>query len=300
MRNPLLKKGFWALLLALALVMTITRPVPALQVPALKGRINDYAGILSPATVRQLDAVLQNFEAAESTQIVLLTVPSLEGASLEDFSLRVVEAWKLGQAKLDNGALLLIAKNDRKLRIEVGYGLEGKLTDLVAGRIIRDIITPRFKEGNFDQGVINGISAMMAAVKGEFAAAPGAVSHPDRGVDPGGILIFLLVIFSVLGRMLARVPWLAGGVGAVLAPLFGVVALGLGSLWIVVLAILGFIFGLIAAKIANATGGMSGGYWGGTGGFGGSSGGFGGFSGGGGSFGGGGGSFGGGGASGSW
>lgn len=138
----------------------------ALEVPPLKGRVNDYAGILVPATVRQLEEVLKNFETAESTQIVLLTVPSLEGASLEDFSLRVVVAWKIGQKKLDNGALLLIAKNDHKLRIEVGNGLEGKLTNLVSGRIIRDIITPRFKEGNFDQGVSDGIAAMMAAVKG--------------------------------------------------------------------------------------------------------------------------------------
>jgi uncharacterized protein len=209
-------------------------------------------------------------------------------------SLRVVEAWKLGQKKIDNGALLLIAKNDRKLRIEVGYGLEGKLTDLVSGRIIRDIITPRFKEGNLDQGVIDGISAMMAVAKGEFKGA-GARSHHRSAVDPGAIFIFLLVFFSLLGRMLARIPLLAAGVGAVFAPLFGAGALGLGGLWLLVLALLGFVFGLIAARTSSATGSnFFGGFGGGMGGFGGgSSGGFSDFSGGGGSFGGGG-------ASGSW
>ncbi|MDD3813933.1 MAG: TPM domain-containing protein [Desulfocapsaceae bacterium] len=288
MHNTLLIKKLAGLFLTLTLVFLGSRPIQALEVPALKGRVNDYAGILSPATARQLEDVLKNFETAESTQIVLLTVPSLDGASLEDFSLRAVEAWKLGQKKLDNGALLLIAKNDRKLRIEVGYGLEEKLTDLVSGRIIRDIITPRFKEGNFDQGVIDGISAMMDAVKGEFVATD-STRRQNRGGDPGAMLIFFLVIFSILGRILARTPWLAAGVGAVLTPVFGALALGLGSLWILALAVLGFIGGLIAARMANATGGSSHGYWGGSGGFSsGSSGGFSGFSGGGGSFGGGG------------
>ncbi|MBU0664905.1 MAG: TPM domain-containing protein [Proteobacteria bacterium] len=288
MRNTLLTKRLVGLFLALSLIFLGTRPVPALEVPPLKGRVNDYAGILAPATARQLEAVLQNFETEESTQIVLLTVPSLDGASLEDFSLRVVEKWKPGQNKLDNGALLLIAKNDRKLRIEVGYGLEGKLTDLVSGRIIRDIITPRFKEGNFDQGVIDGISAMMAVVKGEFATTD-SNRRQNRSGDPGAMLIFFLVIFSVLGRILARTPWLAAGVGAVFAPVFGALALSLGGLMLLALALLGFIGGLIAARMANATGVSSHGYWGGSGGFSsGSSGGFGGFSGGGGSFGGGG------------
>ena len=286
MHNYFSTKKFCGLFLALALLFLGTQPVLALEVPPLKGRVNDYAGILAPATARQLEEVLQNFETAESTQIVLLTVPSLEGASLEDFSLRVVEAWKPGQKKLDNGALLLIAKNDRKLRIEVGYGLEGKLTDLVSGRIIRDIITPRFKEGNFDQGVIDGIAAMMATVKGEFAAVD-KIPQQNKGVDPGAIIIFLVVLFSVLGRMLSRAPFLAAGVGAVLIPVLGALALGLGILWLLALALLGFIGGLLAARMSGVTG--SSGYWGGTGGFGGgSSGGFGGFSGGGGSFGGGG------------
>ena len=291
MDNVRFNKRGLGLFLALTLLFLCRQPVSALEVPLLTGRVNDYAGILAPATARQLEEVLQRFEATESTQIVLLTVPSLGGASLEDFSLRVVEAWQPGQHKLDNGALLLIARNDRKSRIEVGYGLEGRLTDLVSGRIIRDIMTPRFREGNFDQGVIDGISAMMAAVKGEFAATPNRQGQ-NKTVDPASLFISLLVLFSILGRMLARAPWLAAGIGAITAPLFGALALGLGSLWLLALAVLGFVGGLIAASMASTAGsGLSRGYRGGTGGFGrGPSGGFSG----------GGGRFGGGGASGGW
>jgi uncharacterized protein len=300
MGNPLPKQRLWALFFGLTLFLLSAQILPALEVPPLKGRVNDYARILSPATANQLEAVLQRFETEESTQIVLLTVPSLEGDSLELFSLRVVEAWKLGQAKLDNGALLLVAKNDRKLRIEVGYGLEGKLTDLTSGRIIRNIITPRFKEGNYDQGVVNGLAAMMAEVKGEFSpSAEGGIPGNTQRIDPGSILVFLLIFFLFLGRALARVPWVAAGAGSFIAPLFGVGALGLGGLWIVGLAVLGFIGGLIAASMAAAMGGghTRGGHWGGVGGFGGGfSGGFG----GGGGFSGGGGGFGGGGSSGGW
>ena len=297
--NLLLTKRILGLFLALILLFLCTRPALALEVPPLKNRVNDYAGILAPATARQLEEVLQNFELAESTQLVLLTVPSLDGDSLDDFSLRVVEAWKLGQTKLDNGALLLIAKNDRKLRIEVGYGLEGKLTDLVSGRIIRDIITPRFKEGNFDQGVIDGISAIMAAVKGEFKASD-SKRRQTSGGDPGAMFIFFLVIISMMGRMLARAPWVAAGAGAILTPALGAIALGLGGFGLLALAILGFIFGLIAARVAGTAGSsFSSRHGGGIGGIGGLGGGFsgGGFGGG---FGGGGGSFGGGGASGGW
>lgn len=292
MRSNFTEKRFYRLLFALALVFLAALPVSALEVPPLKGRINDYAGILAPAMARQLEDVLKNFETAESTQIIVLTIPSLEGTSLEDFSLRVVEAWKPGQSKLDNGALLLIAKNDRKIRIEVGYGLEGELTDLVSGRIIRDIITPRFKEGNFDQGVIDGIFTIIATVKGEFTATSSTNRRQNNNGDPGGMFIFLLIIFSMLGKMLHSIPWVAAGIGAILAPALGAITLGLGGLGLLALAILGFIFGLLAARMAGATGGsFSSRYGGGFGGFsGGSSGGFSG----------GGGSFGGGGASGGW
>lgn len=288
MRSLLLKNRLASLLLALTLILLSSGLAVALEVPPLKGRVNDYAGILSPATAQQLEAMLENFEATDSTQIVLLTIPSLEGDSLENFSMRVVESWKIGQAKLDNGALLLISKNDRKLRIEVGYGLEGTLTDLTSGRIIRDVITPRFKEGNFDQGVMDGLSAMMAAVKGEFTASPSSNKQRQSNVDPGAFFIMAIIVFSILGRLLTRVPLVSAGIGALLAPAFGAFMLGISGLGLLVLAFLGFILGLIMAGKAARGGGFIGGGFGGSGG---------GFSGG---FSGGGGSFGGGGSSGSW
>ncbi|MDH3828258.1 MAG: TPM domain-containing protein [Desulfobacterales bacterium] len=105
----------------------------ALEVPALRTRVNDHAGMLSAATRQQLEDILSRLEQTDSTQIVVLTIPSLGGEVLEEFSLKVAEKWQIGQKGFDNGAILLIAKNDRKLRIEVGYGLEGSLTDLMAG-----------------------------------------------------------------------------------------------------------------------------------------------------------------------
>ena len=177
----------------------------ALEVPPLKARVNDYAGLLASSTVAQLEGSLKAFEADQSTQIVVLTIPSLEGDSLEAFSIRVAEAWKIGQKGLDNGAILLIARNDRKLRIEVGYGLEGTLTDLTSGRIIRNIITPRFKEGNFDQGVIDGVSAMMATVKGEFSAADHKSGNTSGGFTNSAAFVYMIFIgIFIVSRMLRR------------------------------------------------------------------------------------------------
>lgn len=138
----------------------------ALEAPQLQARVNDLAGILTPATVQLLETNLSRLEQEESTQIAVLTIPSLEGDSLEGFSLRVATGWGLGQEKADNGALLLVAVQDRKIRIEVGYGLEDRLTDLVSGRIIRNEIAPAFRQGDYNQGVVNGVAAMIQAVRG--------------------------------------------------------------------------------------------------------------------------------------
>ena len=140
----------------------------ALEVPPLTARVNDTAAMFSAQVVAETEVLLSQFETSDSTQIVVLTVPSLEGDLLEEYSMRVVEKWKIGQKGLDNGALLLITRDDRRLRIEVGYGLEGSLTDLVSGRIISQLIVPRFKKGDFDGGLTAGVQAMIQAVRGEF------------------------------------------------------------------------------------------------------------------------------------
>jgi len=264
----------------------------ALDVPALQGRVNDYAGMLAPATERHLDAVLQDLERSDSTQIVVLTIPSLEGDSLEDFSIRVAEQWRIGHRGLDNGAILLIAKADRKLRIEVGYGLEGRLTDLRAGRIVANVIVPYLKNGQIDQGVVEGVQAMIGVVQGEFSAAdaPADRRQSERRSGNGLFgLILALFILNVLGRLRRSIGALAG---AVIVPIIGTTIFGFSWMLVAILIPVGIAIGLLAgvmgAPLVFGHGGHrpgGGGFWIGGGGLGG---GFGGFSGGGGGFGGGG------------
>ncbi|MGB5231580.1 MAG: TPM domain-containing protein [Desulfoprunum sp.] len=286
-----------SLLLTVLLVCLHLQALPglALEVPPLEGRVNDYAAMLAPATVDQLERSLAAFEQEQSTQIVVLTVASLSGDSLEDFSLRVAESWKIGRKGLDNGALLLIARDDRKIRIEVGYGLEGRLTDLAAGRIIRDVITPQFRNGSFDQGVINGVTVMMAAVKGEFSAEQIAAHRGDDQVDFESLLVPFLVGLFFISRIVGRNRMVTASLGGIAAPALGFLAFGARWLMLAALIPIGFVAGLLIAAVAgSAASGRTGrGTWSG-GGFGGSSGGFGG------GFSGGGGGFGGGGASGGW
>jgi len=268
--------------------------VTARDIPSLSARVNDYADMLSPATRQQLESVLAALEREESTQLAVLTIDSLQGENLEEFSLKVVEKWRLGQKGLDNGVLLLIAKNDRKLRIEVGYGLEGVLTDLTSGRIIRNIITPQFKNGNFDQGVIDGVSAMIAAVRGEFSAQT-AVSSAKRSADDiSGFVVFLLFILFNIGRILGRNKMVAASLSAIIAPVIG--SLFFGFQWLLFLTLIpaGFLAGFLASFFLShigSSGRRSGGFRGYSSG---------GFSRGGGGFSGGGGGFGGGGSSGGW
>ena len=260
----------------------------ALEVPALKGRVNDNAGMLSAATRQQLEDSLSRLEQTDSTQIVVLTIPSLEGAVLEKFSIKVAEEWKIGQKGLDNGAILLVAKNDRKLRIEVGYGLEGSLTDLMAGRIIRNVIVPQFKAGNFDQGIIDGVQAMIGVVRGEFKAPEKsrfARGPKKKDTTPGyGGLIAFVFFISMLGRLRRPMGIIAGGI---LAPIAASVFFNFSPIWILAAIPVGLLIGFVLSFLGSPLifghghhhhrrtgGGWSGGFGGG--GFGGGGGGFGG------------------------
>lgn len=283
--------------LAILLLLFLPCAAYSLDIPPLRSHVNDYAGILSPAAVQELERALSDFERSDSTQIVVLTVPTLEGENLEEYSIKVAEAWRIGQKGLDNGAIILVAKQERKIRIEAGRGLEGKLTDLMSGRIIRSEITPRFKADDFDGGVMAGVAAVMKVVKGEYKAQPRDLRHGKKGAPPiFTLLIFLLVACVFLGAISRVLGGLAGAVGL---PLVAFLTFpGLALLVLAGLGVAGFIVGLLLTFLFGG-GGRGGGFYGGPfiGGWGG---GYGGGSFGGGGFSGGGGDFGGGGASGDW
>src|SRR5215467_7584638 len=186
-----------ALLIGLLLVLGQAKPSSALQVPPLRGRVNDLARLLSHEQSTRLEEQLTRFEQQTGHQIAVLTIPSLEGDALEDFSIRVAEAWKIGQKGFDNGAILLIVRDDRKLRIEVGYGLEGVLPDAIASRIIREIIVPRFRENDFAGGMESGISAMMTVARGE--KLPAAPPRKAQSPELGSTLLFAILLLAFLG-----------------------------------------------------------------------------------------------------
>jgi uncharacterized protein len=179
-----------ALLLSLALASRAL----STEVPFLAGRVNDIAGILSPGTVTSLEALLKAHEDSTSNQVAVLTISSLEGDPIEEYSIRVVDAWKLGQKGKDNGVLLLVARDDRKVRIEVGRGLEGDLPDITCGSIIRKQILPRFKEGDYDAGVTDGIQAILAAIRGSYKAEEEESGFGDFWGALFASLMFLVVV----------------------------------------------------------------------------------------------------------
>jgi uncharacterized protein len=273
-------------------------------VPPLTGRVVDQTATLSSGDIAALTQTLKDLEARKGSQVAVLIVPTTEPETIEQFSIRVAEAWKIGRKKIDDGALLVVAKNDRHLRIEVGYGLEGALTDVTTKRIIDEDITPKFKAGDFAGGISAGIDRMIRVIDGEPLPAPEpphwrgtSTFDPTDLLNPFLIIPVLLfggLMRSMLGRLLGSA--VAGGLVTLIAWYL------IGSLLAALLAgVIASVFVMFSDSItAPAPGGRSrGGGW--SGGSGGGS-----WSGGGGSssdsggFSGSGGSFGGGGASGSW
>lgn len=155
----------WAALAAVGLAGDLH----ALEVPSgPDGYVTDKAGLLSPDLESKLEEGLRQYEARTSNQVIVATFPSLEGESLEDYSIRLAEKWRPGQKDKDNGVILLVFKDDRQIRIEVGYGLEGALPDALAGTIIQEEIVPRFREGNYEEGIVHGLQAILQAAAGEY------------------------------------------------------------------------------------------------------------------------------------
>jgi len=170
-------------LLAAVAVAALALPGAALEVPFLSGRVNDDAHLLDAGAAQRLEAELKAYEAKTGRQFAVLTIPSLEGAVLEDYSLKVARAWKLGRKDKDDGILLLVSRDDRKLRFEVGYGLEGDLPDALCGRIIRDAIVPRFRGGDYAGGIAAGVESVLSAL----GAGPApARARPDAS-NPGAL-----------------------------------------------------------------------------------------------------------------
>jgi len=267
----------------------------ALEVPYLASRVNDEADLLGPEAEQRLESTLGTLERETGAQVAVLTIPSLEDEVLEDFSIRVVEQWKLGRAGVDDGVLLLVARDDRKLRIEVGYGLEGALPDVVARRIIDEIIVPELRNGDFEGGIEAGVAALAGVIRGEELPPPPARSSGGGGGGfdfVGAILVALFVMSGALSSAIRKKPMRALIVALVGALLVGA---GLALFLTVIWGILGagaWLFFVLLTYLAPASTGRSGGRGGWISG--------GGRFGGGGGFSGGGGSFGGGGASGSW
>lgn len=181
---------------ALLLLAALAVPAAALEVPFLSGRVNDQAGMLSAPAREALEAKLKAFETATGHQAAVLTLNSLEGEALEDYSLKVARTWNLGRKGQNDGILFLIAKNDRKLRIEVGHGLEGSLPDALAGRIIQHEITPRFRGGDFEGGIGAGVDAIIAAVQGTYKVP---VEAAGESFEVMGTLEKIMITAFVLG-----------------------------------------------------------------------------------------------------
>ena len=192
------KLRFFTVFLALIL---IAGNLLALDVPPLKHRVTDLYGLLTPREESRIDETLYSFEQQTSNQIAVLIISSLQGESLEDYSMRVADKWKLGDKNKENGAILLIAVKDRKVRIETGYGLEGALTDMVSGSIIRNDIAPAFRSNDFYKGISAAVNSMMLATQNEYKAPPRKrKSNNEDGSSIGSLAFFILfVIFSMLG-----------------------------------------------------------------------------------------------------
>ena len=165
-----------------SLVMLVALSTHALDVPFLAGRVNDLTRTLSPAARAHLETKLGDLETRTGAQVVILLIPSLEGEPLEPYSVRVAQTWKLGRKGIDDGVLFLVAKNDRKMRIEVGYGLEPKLTDAQTREILDERVRPRFREGDFEGGVEAGVDAIASIIDGKPLArsAGPAFARPGR------------------------------------------------------------------------------------------------------------------------
>jgi uncharacterized protein len=264
------------------------------RVPPLERRVTDLTGTLTADETAAIEQKLAAFEERKGSQIAVLFVPTTGPETIEQYGIRVVDEWRLGREDVDDGVLFLVAKEDRALRLEVGYGLEGALPDAIANRIVEDIVVPRFREGDFTGGVNAGVDAMIQVIDGEPLPEPEAPQPwpGDGGSGLGGLLtigfLMVVVVGSILRAIFGRLP-----AAVITAGLTGAIAWALVASLIaaVVVAVIAFFFTLLGGMPGQrrggyrrggwgvgwpSSGGMGGGGWGGGGGWSGGGGGFGG------------------------
>lgn len=278
-------------LLAAALLFPPAYTAAEIAVPPLKARVTDLTATLTTDQHAALEQKLAALEARKGSQVAVLLVPTTQPETVEQYAIRVFDQWKLGRKGVDDGVLLLVAKNDRKLRIEVGYGLEGAIPDAIARRVVDEDIVPLFKQGNFYGGISAGADRVSKLIEGELMPPPRRTAAPGSGWSTETLFIgFIILVMAsqLLHSLLGR--FLGAGVAGIAAGIVGYLLAGLAAAAIV--GLIAFVISLFAgATGARASGWSSGGNWSSGGGS---------WSSGGGGFSGGGGSSGGGGASGSW
>jgi uncharacterized protein len=294
---------FCALLMAFAFAWGTALAQDLVPVPSLKGRVTDLTGTLTGEQVGNLERSLADFERRRGSQIAVLIVPTTKPEAIEQYAIRVADAWKVGRKKLDDGVIIVVAKNDHRVRLEVGYGLEGPIPDAIASRVIRETIAPHFVQGDFYGGLRDGTAQLMKLIEGESLPPPAQTGERRASESYESLFVILLMLVVAGGAILTRILGRLLGSAAIGGIAGLVVLLIVGSMIVAIIAgVIAFfstlVFGAVGHGLAGRHrggwgGGMSPGGWPGGGGWGGGWSRGGGWSGGGGGFGGGG-------ASGSW
>ncbi len=247
-----MKKGIVALLI-LAAVPFFVHAYTSPGKPT--GHVNDFAGILSSSEKTKLETTLSNFETSNGAQIAVVTVPTLGDETVDTYAVKLFQEWGIGQKGKDTGALLLVALQEKQMRIEVGYGLEGELTDAQSALIVRNVLAPAFKDGKYDEGIDAAVTTMIDVLGGNPNAVPATTDQADgASVNWFFIAIFLPIwLASILGRSKS---WWAGGVlGAIAGIIIGFIYgfLFVGIISIPILVIIGLVFDFIVSKTYAST-----------------------------------------------
>lgn len=246
-----------------ALFIIIATPVMALSYSSPGGPagfVNDFANILDAGVRQVIDGKLQNLKGTAGAEVAVVTIQSLEGETIENYAVKLFEEWGIGQKGKDGGLLILVAPNEREARIEVGYGLEGDITDLQAGQIVRNIMIPAFKDGDYSKGVSDAVDAVSAIIS-KSAEAAGYLSvmsgsqgerPADSNINYAALFFFVVIIFNILARFLGKTKswWLGGVIGACAGAVIGLILgfLYAGIISIFILTVLGLVFDFIVSK----------------------------------------------------